>query len=500
MTSETRREVPAPQWPSDAGAPPRFATPRDPSWATDGPLIAVIARALGKPLLPWQQYVADVATEYRITHEGIREYHYRTIVVSVPRQTGKTTLLHALGIYRAMVLGHDFFYTAQTGKDARARWGDLVKAMRKSDTFRTPLKEERIKIALRGGSEHVEFPNGSVFQAFAPTEDSLHGYTPPTVVLDESFAHSASKGEMLMGAISPAQQTIRAKQVWIVSTMGHADSTFLHDWIDRAVEGAPRVAGFYWGAGDEHDPYNLDDIPKYHPGVGFVLNDGVLTAGDVLAEVENNSRAEYERAFANRRTLTASHLIAPAIWATLGPDEDTPAPVMPADLAGVTLTYDVAADRTAAAIAATWQLDDGRVAGRLLAAAPGLTWVADTIDRLRPRPDAIVAVDHGPVLEVTDQLRRLGHDVTTLNEREYATACGHFLTLIDTAGLVHDGDDHLARSVCGLVTRAGVVDGVAFSRRHSVGDSSPAIALVGGLWHSGRADHGVPLIYWGNTA
>lgn len=484
-------------WPSEWGAPPRYATQRDPTWLTDGPLIAKIAEALGKPLLPWQRYVADVATEYRFNAEGMREYHYRTVVVTVPRQTGKTTLIHALGIYRAMVLGSDFFYTAQTGKDARARWVDLVKALRKSPTFRGALKDDRIRVALRGGSEHVLFQNGHVFQAFAPTEESLHGYTPPTVVLDEAFAHNASKGEMLMGAISPAQQTIKAAQRWIVSTMGHADSTFFHDWVDRAVEGQAGVAGFYWGAGDEHDPYSIDDIPKYHPGVGFVLNEGTLTAADVLAEVENNSRAEYERAFANRKTLTASHLIAPTDWRSLAGT----VPKLPDRNAGVTLAYDVAADRAAGSIVATWRDDAGIVYAREIAAAPGLSWMADTVERLKPIPD-LVAVGHGPVLEVTAELRRRGHTVNELAEKEFAAATGAMLTGLDERRFVHDSEerDHLESSVTGLVTRAGVVDGVAFSRRHSVGDSSAGIALAASLWVTGLTVTAKPVMRFGKTA
>lgn len=450
--------------------------------------------------MPWQQYVADVATEHRITDEGIREYKYKTVVVSVPRQTGKTTLIHALGVYRAMVLGHDFFYTAQTGKDARARWVDLVKALRKSATFRKELKSKRIKVALRGGSEHVEFGNGHVYQAFAPTEGSLHGYTPPTVVLDEAFDHTAHEGEMLMGAISPAQQTIRAKQLWIVSTMGHAGSTFLHDWIDRAVDGTPRVAGFFWGAADEHDPYSLADIPKYHPGVGFFLNDGILQASDVLDEVERNSRAEYERAFANRRTLTASHLIPPEAWRALGPDPERGRhmPPMPEDRRGVTFTYDVAADRSSASIIATWRSAEGVPAAQVVAIAPGLTWVADSIDKLR-HPD-LAAVGHGPVLEVTAELRRRGHYVDELGEREYATACGALLTAIDEIAFVHDGTTPLEKSVTGLVPRAGVVDGLAFSRRHSVGDSSAGIALAAGLWRTNQVDTSKPFIQFGKSA
>ena len=366
---------------------------------------------------------------------------------------------------------------------------DAVKAMRRSAAFRGPLRDKRIRVALRGGSEHVEFENGHVFQAFAPTEDSLHGYTPPTVCLDEAFAHNAMQGEMLMGAISPAQQTVRAKQLWIVSTMGTADSTFLHDWIDRALEAAPRVAGFFWGATDEHNAYDPKHIAAYHPGVGFVLNDGILTAADVLAEAEGMSRAEYERAFANRRTLTASHLIPPDDWRTLGPDDDQ-ALELPADWRRTVVTYDVSLDRRSASILAAWRDPDGKPAAKIVANAPGVDWLADYLEQLDAdhQPAEIAAAGHGPVLEVTELLTRRGVRVEILGEREFATASGAFLTAVETAGFTHDGSQQLADSATGLATRTGVVDGVALSRRHSVGDSSPGIALALALWRLNLRD------------
>lgn len=452
--------------------------------------------------MPWQQHVADVATEHRLTDEGTREYHYKTVVVSVPRQTGKTTLIGAIGVYRAMVLGSDVFYTAQTGKDARARWMDLVKSLRKAPAFKQRLKDGRVKVALRGGSEHVEFGNGHVFQAFAPTEDSLHGYTPPTVFLDEAFAHDEMRGDMLMGAVSPAQQTIRAKQLWLVSTMGHSGSTFFHGWVQKAKQAAPNVAGFFWGAADHHNPYDVDDIAKYHPGVGMFLNDGVLTAADVLAEADRNSRAEYERAFANRRTLTLSHLIPAEVWRPLGPHGDEPPLVLPESFDEVTISYDVAYDRLASAIHATWVGEQGRPTTALVAAAPGIAWLADAVEQIDRdhQPRDVVATDHGPALEVTAELRYRGVDVDELGEREYATACGHFMTLVDTAGLRHDGSDYLATSVSGLVPRSGVVDGMSFSRKNSVGDSSAGIAAVIGLWRTQRRDTAAPNIYFGRSS
>lgn len=65
---------------------PRFATPRNYSRKTLGPLVGEIASALGTPLMPWQQYVADVALEID-PDTGLLAY--REIVLTVPRQSGK---------------------------------------------------------------------------------------------------------------------------------------------------------------------------------------------------------------------------------------------------------------------------------------------------------------------------------------------------------------------------------------------------------------------------
>lgn len=470
-------------------ARPLHATPRDPSRRSDGEQVGIVARTLGTPLIDWQQIVADVASERRPD----ASYEYQVVVVSVPRQCGKTTLLRAIGTHRALVTGRSVFYTAQTGKDARERWLDLVKILRVN-----PALADRVKIELRGGSEQAVFPNGAAFRVFAPTPESLHGYTPPTVMIDEAFSQSAMQGELLMGAIGPAQFTIVDRQLWIVSTAGTAESTFLHDWIDRGIEGTPRVATFLWGASDDQDPFDLDDIAAFHPGVGQVLNGKRLTAEDVLAEAERNTRAEYERAYANRRTLTVSHLIPAETWSALKVDELGP----PGNTSELVLAFDVDNTRASSAILASW-LENGTPMLKVVRAAPGMGWLARAVDELRRswHPREVVALGTGPVLDVIQQVRTLAGEtdaVRVLSERENAAACTALLARIEESAIGHDGDELLAKSIVGLVTRPAGGDGVVFSRRHSVGDSSPAIAGAAAAWVAATAPiNEEPRIYFG---
>lgn len=390
-------------WPAEWGAPPLYATRRNPALRSDGAQVAVVARTLGTPLIPWQQYTADVATERR--PDG--SYEHEVVLVSVPRQSGKTTLEHADGVQFCLVDGGDNFYTAQTGKDARARWNDLVKTMRKSPTYAGRIKSKDIQVSLRAGAESVGFPNGCGYHAFAPTAESLHGYTPPRVKLDEAFKHSPSTGELLMGAIEPAQFTIVNKQLWIVSTAGTAESTFLHDWLDLGMSGAPRVATFLWGAAPDQSPYSLADIEAYHPAVGFTLGSKLITPQDVLGAAEKTTKAEYERAYGNRRTKTTADRIPADEWAALSWDSLELGTVKPPDDPGhLHLVYDVAQDRQSAGIVAVWMVSDTHARVKVLYHAKGTAWLPDKVQEFWKRlgPRKVRAAGNGPVLDVNKAL------------------------------------------------------------------------------------------------
>ena len=62
--------------------------------------MAELAKATGRPFMAWQAQVADVALE---VDEGGR-FCYQLVLVTVPRQSGKTTLFGAVLDHRALIV------------------------------------------------------------------------------------------------------------------------------------------------------------------------------------------------------------------------------------------------------------------------------------------------------------------------------------------------------------------------------------------------------------
>lgn len=479
------------QWTPASGRPPGAplnATPRDMSRPTLGPRIAVVAEAMGTPLLPWQRYAADVATE--ILPDG--SFAYQTVVVTVPRQSGKTVLIRAAAVERCISEPDQFvFYTAQSGKDAKPRWEDSVKALRKS-----PIRSQ-FDVRYTNGAEKVRFHNGSEFGCFAPVEDALHGYTPPLVFLDEAMAYDEELGDALLAAILPAQVTLRRKQLWVVSTAGTAKSAFLRKMLALGRSETPRVCLIEYGIPEGEDVYSPEVWRRRHPG--FDENGDPLLRADgspqvTVEAIENDARImpadKFVRGYGNRETLADSTLIPPEKWAALRDQLDA------VNARQVVVACDVAFDRSAATILAVWRAGD-RIAGRVLMRDAGYAWCAPALDDLAAQtpPIAIAIGDNGPSREVADSLGdRARNRLQLLAERDYSLACGTFLRMVRDGELAHDGDPELAVAVSGLVTRpAG--DAVSFSRRHSVGDVSPAIAFaVGAFAYDHRPAVGKPVV------
>lgn len=449
-------------------APARYATAPNPHAVHELSTVEAMARFLDTPLMPWQSQVARVVTERRADGKGWR---YPVVVLTVPRQSGKTTIMRAIMAQRTLRYpGVQVFYTAQSGKDARERWDDLVDLV----DIKCPAL---VNVRRAAGRECMEWKNGrGQVRLFAPTKKALHGYTPESVMLDEAFAFDEDLGAALLGAIVPSQATLSERQMWIVSTAGDEESTWFKRWINRGRESledpAASIAYFEWSAEDGLDLSDPATYAAFHPAIGYTQ-----TAEEMAQALELLGASEFERAYGNRWAAVENYVVSTETLNACLNDNQTP----PADMSQVTLAYDIAADRSAAAIWACWTDEDGTHLRPYLAKS-GIWWVADEIKKARNElgVQRIGADDGGATRSTTKSLELDGINVTRISARDFANATGEFIHALETGRVDHNGDAGLYEGLAGSTLRR-LGEAQAWSRQDTTGAVWNVIAATAAL-------------------
>jgi hypothetical protein len=236
---------------------PQYATPRDPRRKTLGSAVAKVAKALGTPFMPWQRQVADVALEI---DPRTGRLAYREVVVTTPREQGKTRLELAVLVHRARTWpGSRMLYAAQDRIHARAKWGDDHLAALQRSRFAGELRPR-----FQRGDEAIRWHNGSWHGITAPGEKAGHSDVLDVAVVDEVWALEAG----LEHGLSLTMVTRPQPQLWVVSTAGTLRSAYLRGKVERGREGALHnikgsTAYFEWGAPEGTDP---GDVASRHAG------------------------------------------------------------------------------------------------------------------------------------------------------------------------------------------------------------------------------------------
>lgn len=432
----------------------------------------VMARALGTPLIPWQALALRIMSERRV--DDPRRFRWPVVIITTPRQVGKTTTYRTWQTLKCVMQPkRQAFYTAQTGKDARARWKDAVKVITDKDS---PLRKS-VTVRLSAGDPQIAFANGSTFAPFAPTPESLHGYTPHDVAIDEGFAFDDAQGDELLGAVTPAQQNVKDRQLIIFSTAGNADSTWLRRMIERgrAAAGDPGagIAYLEWAMPAGADMWSPETW-KFHPGLGHLFD---LEDMQQLAAEHADNPQGWLRAFMNTWSEEADE---PPI---LSADEVTavqkPQTAPAGGLTNVCLAYETAFDRSRAVIAAAWH--DPKTGLPAIRIAERLEQVRDLAPAIAAqaasRPRAWGADDGGPTRDTTDQLRADGLEPEVLTARDASTGTEAFIARVKDKLITLDADPYLDQAIADAVLR-NMGQGIMIDRRKSRGPVPELVAAI----------------------
>lgn len=470
---------------------PRKATPRNFDRQTIGQRTRAVASLRGRPLIPWQQYAADLMGE--VDDEGI--LYYSTIVLTVPRQAGKTDLDLSESLATCLS-GHDrrTWYTAQSGQHASDHFIALANEWETWPETNALRRLTRGEPRRSNGSQALSFINGSTFRPHPPTENSLHGKQADRSTVDEGWSFSQVQGTQLLQAIAPTMNTRRMligqrPQLIIQSTEGTIESEWLNAIIDeqrdRDLTDGGRTAFLDWGIPDDADPFDLDVLKKHHPGYGYLLDDDTLH--DMAARFKE-SPGEFARAYGNRRTGSTERVIPAEPWRAAATQD-----FLPEGRIAIGAAHGVdGADTT---ISAAIRQGD-RIITEIIQHEPGTTWALPRLIELAGKSELQIggfAIDrYGPSAPLADAAERAGLPLIAMSTSAVSASAANIYAWITQPDPVTGAHwryrPHAALDLAAdLATRRFVQDGAwTWGRRKSIGSISALESVTNATW---GADH-----------
>lgn len=444
-------------------AMPLYQTPRSPNRQTRGVQVGRVSRALGQPLMPHQQLIADVAGE--LLPNGLPAF--REIVVTIMRQQGKTTLLLAHAVERCTLRGkvQKVAYTAQTGSDARKKLLDdqlpILDASPFAGQFRPSRANDNVAVVWR---------NGSRIDVIASSPASGHGKVVDLAQLDEAFDDTDDRREQ---ALLPAQITRPDAQLMIVSAMGTDSSVYLNRKVEvgraAALEGRTSgIAYFEYAIPVDED---IDDPQvwwRYIPALGRTIREADLSHARLTM-----TDSEFRRAFGNQRTRAAERVIPEVTWRLVQTTEFSPGnPLM--------FGVEVSPDRDWAAITSCGQ-GGGRPVVELVDYRPGTGWVSARLAQLTAHHGGRAALDiRGPAGALITDLHVAGVAVDELSPADTTQAAGQFYDLVADGGVWVRSDERFETALS-AAAKQPVGDAWRFGRKVG-GDVCPLNAACVAVW------------------
>lgn len=471
--------------------------------------MARYATLLNLPPMPWVRYIYDVAHE---VDPVTGWWCYDEVVITVPRQAGKTTLKIPIYVHRLSTLElGELWMTAQSGKKALKRWNNVRLRLERSPVA------NRIKSKVSITHEQILWkPTGSTLVPFTPNSEEMHGESPDLVDVDEWWAFDAVAAAGLKESYSPGFLTKNA-QVWKTSTTGTSASAGLNADIRAgraAVEMGRRsgTAYFEWSVPDEVGGVPIDELPDLemieaciaiHPAIGFhPTAPAERMRHRIRSEFgpgqENKlDRNGFLRAYGNRTAnLTGGWLVIPRpAWVDAMTDKAIP-PDVP-----VGLGFDVDPDGRDAAIAAAWRRPDGAVLIEVIKVAAGALWLPGSVVGLTRRWDVVqTAVNNaGPARDQADKIEagdpadttagtkgRRPLELLRISQPDYGAACERYRSLIvgraGGPGVLHIGQPEYTAAVEHAQKRRIGADGAWGWGRASDVSVTPLVAGTAALW------------------
>lgn len=469
--------------------------------------IAFAEECLHLRLFPWQKWLLIHALELMEDDNGLEVYRFRTVIVSVARQNGKTVVEMILALWHIYVRqSRTVIAAAQDLATAEKTWREAVALAEMDDELAEFIDPQSLYF---GHPKSFMLTTGCEYRVTSTTSDAGRGFSGDLILLDELRTH---KNWASWSAVTNTMNARPQAQAWAFSNAGDVSAVVLRyqravahrslGWPDgeREFEGVLdeideelaemlstvdglQAGWFEWSAPPQAKRNDLDALAQSNPSMNHTdVAITCPTTRTLLAALGSNPAYEYETEVMCR-------------WAVMGvggpfPEgswEDTAsATARPSATSKKVVCVEISARRNQSYVARAGVADDGTIVVGIRYDHPGTDWIAEALIKDKKTIDAVVVRTDsgGSTLSVIEELRRrlIGFHIVEWKSGDLNVAHTQmFDRLRDRTirHLPHGGLDMAATSAVEALKPGG---GWTVDIRRSPTDTAPLYAAIGAVW------------------
>lgn len=447
-------------------------------------------------LLPWQKWLLIHALE--LNEDG--SYRFRTVVLLVARQNGKSTLMLVLALWRMyadaapLVIG-----TAQNLDIAEELWTEAYELAESIPELEAMIEH----VDKTNGKKALRLTTGERYKVAAASRRGGRGLSGDLVLLDELREHQTWDA---WGAVTKTTLARRLAQVWAASNAGDAASIVLrylrsiaHQELgfpdgkaglsvidavspDDELAADSSLGIFEWSAAPGRAVTDREGWAEANPALGTLITE-VAIASSARTDPEWVFRTEVMCQWVN---LIGAGPFPTGAWAKTSVPQVERDASRPA-VYGVDLSF----NRTMAYIAIAFWDTLGRKRVEIAAQRAGTDWIIPWLldPERRVKPDDVTLQSKGaPISSMKDSLETSGIRVHDWSGSDLAGWTGQFYDEIRKATDDDDAELTMTHGVWPALDIAAnsarvkpMGDGWTIDRKSSPEDAAPLMAAIGAV-------------------
>jgi hypothetical protein len=244
---------------------------RETTW---GFAVSDFADMIGHPLLPWQREAAVRGLELRppfTTADAGWLVRFRTVLVLVARQNGKSDLDRIIKLFKLFVLR--VLLVVGTAQDVTIALRMLEATNNLVDAC-PALEAERVAFRRGNGKESLTLTGSREYIIRAANEDAARSLTIDHLSVDELRTHT-SWGPW--AALSKAQNAVANGQAWLFSNAGGEEAIVLNQIRSNAINGkTPSLCLLEWSAADGCELDDREAWAQANPSLGYLISEDAI--------------------------------------------------------------------------------------------------------------------------------------------------------------------------------------------------------------------------------